>query len=238
MWWHPLLSEEEARPTEAPDATFNLLDLQSGFIVLRDGRPGTPAPPTSEAEAEALLANIDNWHPPLFKFEQPAGAPEGVFDLVLEDLSGKHYVSWGNDGAVSFVEQSSALTTLFTVNCRGHLTIRKGGASYTWRVTRPGLHRGCAWGERRRHRGAAARDVQGQGGPGFVRVGNAAHAAADPARGWLDSTLPQPRVEHLCPAPAQQAGGEPERLRLEQRHGQVCAELQLGPLLRQARQLL
>ncbi|KAJ4297233.1 hypothetical protein N0V88_004151 [Collariella sp. IMI 366227] len=127
------------KPDEHPDATFNLLDLQSGFIVSRDGRPGTPAPPTSEEEAEALLANMDNWSAPLFKFEKPAGGPEGMYDLVLEDLRGKHYVSWGSDGTVTFVDQSSASTTLFTVNCRGQLTVRKGGASYTWQVADNGF---------------------------------------------------------------------------------------------------
>ncbi len=118
----------------------NLLDLKSGFIVSRDNRPGTPAPPQSEEEAEELLANIENWQPPLFKFEQPAGAPDGFYDMVLEDDTGKHYVSWGLDGTVSFVDQSSAsTTTIFTVNCRGLLTIRKGGASYTWRADDTGF---------------------------------------------------------------------------------------------------
>ncbi|KAK4105554.1 hypothetical protein N658DRAFT_556011 [Parathielavia hyrcaniae] len=69
-------------PLETPGATFHLLDLQSGFIVLRDGRPGTPAPPESKEEAEALLADIEDWQPPLFKFEQPGGAPGGLYDLA------------------------------------------------------------------------------------------------------------------------------------------------------------
>ncbi|KAK4128713.1 hypothetical protein N657DRAFT_696066 [Parathielavia appendiculata] len=78
--------------------------------------------------------------PALFKFEQPKGAPEGLYDLVIEDDTGRHYVSWGVDGAVSFMDQSSlSTTTIFSVNCRGYLTIRSAGASYTWRVTHTGF---------------------------------------------------------------------------------------------------
>ena len=61
-------------------------------------------------------------------------------DLYLEDDTGKNYVSWGVDGTVSFVDQSSAsTTTIFAVSCRGLLTIRKGGASHTWRVDDTGF---------------------------------------------------------------------------------------------------
>jgi hypothetical protein len=83
---------------------------------------------------------MENWQPPLFMFEQPAGAPKGLYDLVLEDDTGRHHVSVGADGTVSFAGQSSlSTTTIFAVNCRGHLTIHKAGASYTWRVTDTGF---------------------------------------------------------------------------------------------------
>ncbi len=63
---------------------FYLVDQKIGYLFNTNGKPRTPPPPTSEAEA-IYLSDPANFHPPLYKFEKPPNAPAGLYDLVLID---------------------------------------------------------------------------------------------------------------------------------------------------------
>ncbi|KAK3314415.1 hypothetical protein B0H66DRAFT_595135 [Apodospora peruviana] len=121
-----------ANPAATPDATFHLIDINRGFIVNRGDRPGNPENPTSEEEANALLDTIDSWAPSLYTWEHPTGAPEGLYDIVLNDDTGKHYLSVTSDGEVVFASESSASTTVFSAGCNGHVTIHRNNIQSGW----------------------------------------------------------------------------------------------------------
>jgi hypothetical protein len=80
--------------------------------------------PTTEEEAR-FLSDPANFHPPVYKFEKPSGAPAGLFDLVLVDGAKKLYVAMkGTSGKVVFTDASTIgtvkarlLTTMVGVNC-------------------------------------------------------------------------------------------------------------------------
>ncbi|KAM7205766.1 hypothetical protein V8F20_002999 [Naviculisporaceae sp. PSN 640] len=122
-----------ANPAATPDAIFHLIDINRGFIVNRGDRPGNPENPTSEEEANELLETIDSWVPALYTWEQPAGAPEGLYDIVLSDETGKHYLSVTADGEVVFASESSLTsTTVFSAGCNGHVTIHRNNVQSGW----------------------------------------------------------------------------------------------------------
>jgi hypothetical protein len=69
---------------EAADLTnteFYLLDQRVGYLFNRGDRPGPPVAPTTEEEAR-IKSDPANFHPPVYKFEKPSGAPAGLYDLV------------------------------------------------------------------------------------------------------------------------------------------------------------
>lgn len=122
-----------ANPAATPDAIFHLIDINRGFIVNRGDRPGNPENPTSEEEANALLETIDSWVPALYTWEHPASAPEGLYDIVLNDDTGKHYLSVNSDGEVVFASESSLTsTTVFSAGCNGHVTIHRNNVRSGW----------------------------------------------------------------------------------------------------------
>jgi len=129
---------------EAADLTnteFYLLDQRVGYLFNRGDRPGPPVAPTTEEEAR-IKSDPANFHPPVYKFEKPAGAPAGLYDLALVDGDKTLYIAMkGTAGEVIFTDASTngvvkarLLTTMFGVTCKGYLIAKQGDTVYNWKA--------------------------------------------------------------------------------------------------------
>ncbi|KAH6866202.1 hypothetical protein B0T10DRAFT_554126 [Thelonectria olida] len=128
-----------------PLAEFYLLDSSIGYLFNRNGRPGPPEAPTTEAEALAK-SDYSTFNPPLYRLEKPSSGPEGIYDLILVDGDAKLYVAVkASSGEVVFTTAStegsvrdSLITTIARVSCKGYVSIEVDGTSYTWKGTDDG----------------------------------------------------------------------------------------------------
>ncbi|KAM5343023.1 hypothetical protein ACJ41O_013989 [Fusarium nematophilum] len=133
---------------EDSSAEFYLLDQTIGYLSNRNGRPGHPEPPTSQAEANAMAAAPFN--SPLYRFEKPTNGPDRLYDLVLTGSTTKLYVTKkANSAGVVFTESSTGgqvadglVTTIFSVSCKGYMTARHASVDYIWRDTEEGTKEG------------------------------------------------------------------------------------------------
>jgi hypothetical protein len=114
------------------------MDQKIGYMVNRNGVPGPPVAPTTQAEADAH-SDPSTFNPPTYVFEKPASAPAGLYDIVLAGSNPKQYIAMGTDGGMQFTSGSTngvvrnrLITTVFGVDCDGHLTVTQGNKQYTW----------------------------------------------------------------------------------------------------------
>lgn len=114
------------------------MDQTIGYMVNRNGVPGPPVAPTTQAEADAH-SDPSTFNPPTYYFEKPANAPAGLYDIVLAGSNPKQYIAMGTNGDMQFTSGSTngvvrnrLITTVFGVDCKGFLTVAQGKTSYTW----------------------------------------------------------------------------------------------------------
>ncbi len=65
--------------------------------------------------------------------------PRSLYDIVLAGSSPKQYIAMGTNGDMSFtggstngVVKNRLITTVFGVDCKGHLTVTQGTTTYLW----------------------------------------------------------------------------------------------------------
>ncbi|KAK0710441.1 hypothetical protein B0T21DRAFT_404982 [Apiosordaria backusii] len=122
-------------PVQTPGAVFHLLDPLGAHIINRDGRPGTPPAPETEEEAQAILATIDEWEPPSFRFGRQIGS---FYVLELLDGASALEVAFSDAGEIMFESSTSVSPLLFTVDCRGRLMETSAGVPRYWHTTNDG----------------------------------------------------------------------------------------------------
>ncbi|KAK3934181.1 hypothetical protein QBC46DRAFT_462771 [Diplogelasinospora grovesii] len=128
-----------------PSAEFYLLDQKIGYLFNRNGKPGPPIAPTTQAEADAMT-DMSKFNPPVYRFEKPASSPAGLYDLVMVNGTTKQYIALkGTAGEVVFASSSTngkvvgrLITTLFSATCKGFLTAQQGTTTYVWKGTADG----------------------------------------------------------------------------------------------------
>ena len=100
--------------------------------------------PTSEAQVKALGPFQNLIFAPFF-FQQPAGAPAGVYDIVLA-RSPPMYIAKTPQGQVMLTTSSTGAsyvrrngvqmaTTIFGLDCKGRISVTQGGQKFTWDVS-------------------------------------------------------------------------------------------------------
>ncbi|KAK4204579.1 hypothetical protein QBC40DRAFT_216824 [Triangularia verruculosa] len=122
-------------PVQTPGAVFHLLDPLGAHIINRNGRPGTPPAPETEEEARAILATIDEWQPPLFRFGRQAGSS---YVLELVDGATTYEVALSLSSDITFRSTPSTNPLLFTMDCRGKLMETSTGTARYWHTTSGG----------------------------------------------------------------------------------------------------
>ncbi|KAI0387449.1 hypothetical protein F5Y04DRAFT_274302 [Hypomontagnella monticulosa] len=133
------------------DDQFNILGSNFVPLVRQGDDKLQPLPaPTSEAEANAM-GPPDDYPLPVFFFQKPDNAPVGVYDIALLGPSGEtlQYVAMTSEGDVVLTTSSTGTTTrkengsefttsIFGVECDGHITAAHGGSQYTWDISTDG----------------------------------------------------------------------------------------------------
>ncbi|KXT03304.1 hypothetical protein AC579_3021 [Pseudocercospora musae] len=121
---------------------FNLLDSDFMPIVMSGTTGLVPlASPTSEAQANAM-GDASKYVLPVYFFEKPADAPDGVYDMVIAG-SPPRYVAKLNNGNVVLTTSSTGnklvtrngqqmQTTVFRVDCQAAITVVQNGAAFSW----------------------------------------------------------------------------------------------------------
>ncbi|KAH8657762.1 hypothetical protein BX600DRAFT_438950 [Xylariales sp. PMI_506] len=122
--------------TAGPDATFTVLNPQYIPMVSRTGSVGPLLQPTEAPAAGDPLLDPQNLVLPPFYLQAAAGVSD-VYDMVYQQTG--EFVALGPLGAVVLVSGSTGtagdgeyVTTIFSIDCIGEITISYGGADYTW----------------------------------------------------------------------------------------------------------
>ncbi|SMR58426.1 unnamed protein product [Zymoseptoria tritici ST99CH_1E4] len=128
-------------PTD-PNALFELLSKEGMPLIANQAANSlSPLPsPTSQAAANAL-GPAEDFQVPHFSFQQPAGAPQGLYDILIVAPTPK-FVAKAANGDIVLTDASTGAagqtvngqklyTTIFGVNCQGFLSITQDGQSYT-----------------------------------------------------------------------------------------------------------
>ncbi|CAK1362944.1 hypothetical protein CB0940_04911 [Cercospora beticola] len=120
---------------------FNLLDYEFMPIVASGTTTLIPlAAPTSEAQANAM-GDASKYPLPVYYFEKPANAPDGVYDIVMLVGSTPRYLAKLNNGRVVLTTTSTGArvqtrqgqqmqTTVFKVDCMSKITAVQNGQAY------------------------------------------------------------------------------------------------------------
>ncbi len=109
-----------------------------GYVIEKNNAPGFFSQPETEEEGLALLAEIADFKAPVFVFESPAGADQGVYDIAYISGASKRYIAVDANGEMSFSATSGPTTTVFGVTCDGYVTVTVGGAIRSWKATEAG----------------------------------------------------------------------------------------------------
>lgn len=134
-----------------PSLTTNQFNiLGSNFVPLVSAAGGKLQPlpaPTSEAQATAM-GPPDAVALPSFYFQKAAGAPVGIFDIVMAGPTPQYVAKASNGGVVlttsstgpnaKTVRGQSIVTSIFGVDCKGRISVKQGTTQYTWDVTADG----------------------------------------------------------------------------------------------------
>ncbi|KJX93408.1 hypothetical protein TI39_contig4321g00009 [Zymoseptoria brevis] len=128
-------------PTD-PKALFELL-TNGGMPLIANAAVNSLGPlpsPTSEAAANAL-GPPEDFQVPQFFFQQPADAPEGLYDILIVAPTPKYVARAANGDVVltdsstgaagQIVNERKLYTTIFGVSCQGFLSITQDGQPYT-----------------------------------------------------------------------------------------------------------
>lgn len=121
------------------------MDPHKGYLINKNGRPGTPDEPKTEAEATAM-GRPDDYVPPTYTFVMPDGAATGLYDIML--VGSNLYLALSSDGSIIFTDSSTrgfvqpngqtVITTVFGVSCKGYMTVSDGTTEYIWKASADG----------------------------------------------------------------------------------------------------
>ncbi|KAI4863003.1 hypothetical protein F4820DRAFT_459777 [Hypoxylon rubiginosum] len=134
-----------------PSSTSNQFNiLGSNFVPLviwADNKLLPLLAPTTEAEANDM-GHPDDYLPPVFFFQKPVNAPDGVYDIVLAG-STLQYIAMTSQGDAILTSSSTGTmpvqrdgqfiaTSIFGVDCIGRITVTQDGSPHTWDISEDG----------------------------------------------------------------------------------------------------
>lgn len=124
-----LLSAGAANP-------FTLLNEEFVPMVTRTGSVGPLLQPTEAPAPDDPILNPSTFTVPSFHLEAVSGVSD-VYDMVYTETG--QYVAMTTDGQVILVDASTGtsfngdhVTSIFTLDCKGTISITQGGSKYTW----------------------------------------------------------------------------------------------------------